>query len=195
MEDHAVTRIGTRHVLDTSSDFIVVSEADHSSQIPILLEESSPDFLLMDLKLPGENSLGQISQWKKTYPKLKIVILSMVEEEKTIRAMKDLGVDGYLLKSDNLTSITDNLLEISKGAKIFPKGIDLFTKDEETILPNEREKSILVLLGQGKNYSEIGTTLDLSKRTVEYHVGKLKDKYNCKTIAELILKVKANSWL
>ncbi len=191
VEDHAVTRIGVKHVVDSSSDFEVIGEADHSSQIPTLLEDAKPDFLLLDLRIPGESSLSQIKVWKIKYPNLKIVILSMVDEPGAVLSAIDSGVDGYLLKSDDLRTLTENLKEIAKGKTIYSESIKQhFTRKSDGTQTTSKEKEILKLLGQGKTYQEIGLEIDLSKRTVEYHVGRLKERFQCKTVAELIGKAK-----
>lgn len=192
VEDHAVTRVGVKHVLNQSAEFQVVGEADHSSQISKLLETETPDFVILDLRLPGENVLTQIKVWKQSYPNLKVVALTMLDEQSVVQSAIEAGVDGYLLKSDDLSSLTQNLVDISQGKTIYSKnlklGINRRTDSQKTA--NKKEKLILSLLGQGKTYQEIGTDIGLSKRTVEYHVGRLKDRFTAKTVAELISRAK-----
>ncbi|TGN17645.1 response regulator transcription factor [Leptospira idonii] len=192
VEDHAVTRVGVKHVVNSSTDFEVVGEAEHSSQIAPLLKEKTPDFLLLDLRIPGENVLNMVKEWKKEFPQLKVVTLTMLDEQPIVHSAIEAGVDGYLLKSDDLSSLTKNLSEIALGKTVYSKNLKLSfnRKPQDGKVANKKEKQILTLLGQGKTYQEIGTEIGLSKRTVEYHVGRLKDRFNSKTVAELIGRAK-----
>ena len=192
VEDHAVTRVGVKHVVNSSSDFEVVGEAEHSNQIAQLLSETTPDFMLLDLRIPGDNVLNLVKDWKKEYPGLKVVTLTMLDEQAIVHSAIEAGVDGYLLKSDDLSSLTKNLSEIAAGKTVYSKNLKLSfsRKPQDGKVANKKEKQILTLLGQGKTYQEIGTDIGLSKRTVEYHVGRLKDRFNSKTVAELIGRAK-----
>ncbi|MDZ4727930.1 MAG: response regulator transcription factor [Leptospira sp.] len=192
VEDHAVTRVGVKHVVNSSNDFEVVGEAEHASQIEALLTEKNPDFMLLDLRIPGENVLNQVKEWKKKFPKLKVVTLTMLDEQAIVHSAIEAGVDGYLLKSDDLSSLTKNLNDIALGKTVYSKNLKLSfnRKPQDGKVANKKEKQILTLLGQGKTYQEIGTDIGLSKRTVEYHVGRLKDRFTAKTVAELIGRAK-----
>lgn len=194
VEDHAVTRVGVKHVVNSSDDFEVVGEAEESSQIAPLLAKTNPDFVLLDLRVPGENVLNMIKDWKKEYPNLKVVTLTMLDEQPVVHSAIEAGVDGYLLKSDDLSSLTKNLNEILNGKTVYSKNLKLSfnRKPTDGKVANKKEKQILLLLGQGKTYQEIGDEIGLSKRTVEYHVGRLKDRFNAKTVAELIGRAKEN---
>lgn len=192
VEDHAVTRVGVKHVVNASTEFEVVGEAEHSSQIAPLLAEKAPDFMLLDLRIPGENVLNLVKDWKKSYPNLKVVTLTMLDEQAIVHSAIEAGVDGYLLKSDDLSSLTKSLTEIASGKTVYSKNLKMsFTRrPQDGQVANKKEKQILTLLGQGKTYQEIGTEIGLSKRTVEYHVGRLKERFSSKTVAELIGRAK-----
>ncbi|GBF49740.1 two component response regulator receiver protein [Leptospira ryugenii] len=192
VEDHAVTRVGVKHVVNSSNDFEVVGEAEHASQIEPLLKDKNPDFMLLDLRVPGENVLNMVKDWKKSFPNLKVVTLTMLDEQTVVHSAIEAGVDGYLLKSDDLSSLTKNLDEIAQGKTVYSKNLKLSfnRKTQDGKVANKKEKQILSLLGQGKTYQEIGDDIGLSKRTVEYHVGRLKDRFNAKTVAELIGRAK-----
>ncbi|EOQ97644.1 response regulator receiver domain protein [Leptospira wolbachii serovar Codice str. CDC] len=192
VEDHAVTRVGVKHVVNSSPDFEVVGEAEHASQIAPLINETRPDFVLLDLRIPGENVLNMVKDWKKEHPNLKVVTLTMLDEQPIVHSAIEAGVDGYLLKSDDLSSLTKNLNEIAAGKTVYSKNLKLSfnRKPQDGKVANKKEKQILTLLGHGKTYQEIGTEIGLSKRTVEYHVGRLKDRFNAKTVAELIGRAK-----
>ncbi|TGL58070.1 DNA-binding response regulator [Leptospira ognonensis] len=192
VEDHAVTRVGVKHVVNASTDFEVVGEAEHSNQISQLLTEKMPDFMLLDLRIPGDNVLNLVKEWKKEHPNLKVVTLTMLDDQAIVHSAIEAGVDGYLLKSDDLSSLTKNLSEIASGKTVYSKNLKLTfsRKPQDGKVANKKEKQILTLLGQGKTYQEIGTDIGLSKRTVEYHVGRLKDRFNSKTVAELIGRAK-----
>jgi len=192
VEDHAVTRIGIRHVVDSSPEFEVISETDNGSEIQALLEDARPDFLLLDLRIPGENALTQVKRWKREFPDLKVVVLSMVEDPSVVQSAIETGIDGYLLKSDDLGTLTKNMQEILNGKTVYSSGLNLQSYRKSTVPAQATTKEIEILqrLGQGKNYGEIAEEIQISKRTVEYHVGRLKDKFQCKTVAELIGKAK-----
>lgn len=192
VEDHAVTRVGVKHVVNSSTGFEVVGEAEHSSQIVALLKEKNPDIMLLDLRIPGENVLNLVKDWKKEYTGLKVVALTMLDDQAIVHSAIEAGVDGYLLKSDDLSSLAKDLSDIASGKTVYSKNLKLsFTrKPQDGKLANKKEKQILTLLGHGKTYQEIGTEIGLSKRTVEYHVGRLKDRFSSKTVAELIGRAK-----
>ena len=98
------------------------------------------------------------------------------------------------LKPSTVTGVVESsqLNEIASGKTVYSKNLKLSfnRKPQDGKVANKKEKQILTLLGQGKTYQEIGTDIGLSKRTVEYHVGRLKDRFNAKTVAELIGRAK-----
>ena len=99
VDDHEVLRTGTRQILETAPDIVVVGEADDGEAALALVKELHPDVVLVDIRLPGHNGIEVARQLATSHPDTKVVILSAYDDPEYLRAALAAGVAGYLLKT------------------------------------------------------------------------------------------------
>lgn len=196
-DDHAVVRSGLKYILDAQPDLEVVADAADGTEAFMLLEHQSVDVVLMDLRMPpGENGLQTTKRILANFPEIKVIILSMHEEEEYVRQAFANGASGYVLKSSPDQVLIQAIHEVSLGKKIvdpYFKGIEIqTTKAAEVDVTtsysklSKREREVLPLVALGYSNKQIAERLFLSVKTVEVHKAHIMKKLGVKSFAELL---------
>ncbi len=200
-EDHNVVRNGIKSLLDKENELQVVAEATNGRQALELLEKGlHVDIILADINMPEMNGIDLIVQIKSKYPKIKVIILSMLDNEKYIVEAFKAGAGGYILKNVNADELIYALKHIHfKNERyvcheIALRLLDKMINKPEVIVSDEmieidlskREIEVLMLIGEGYTNIEIADKLFTSKRTVEGHRQNLIDKTGSRNTAALI---------
>jgi len=197
-DDHKLFRKGLSSMFEDIPGISVVGEAANGQELLSLLTKEETDLILMDLKMPLMDGIEATEQIKSKYPDIKIIVLSMYEDERFIIHLLELGVNGYLLKNaepeemeytintvidkdfcfnDQVTNIMrKNLFGTKKGKPNFDTNVQ-FTP---------RELQILKLVCKEMTNQEIGVELHLSSRTVEGHRKKILEKTGAKNTAGMV---------
>ena len=204
-DDHSVVRSGLRALLQTSPDYTVVGEAENGDQAVALASQLKPDVLVMDISMPGLNGIEATAKLKRLEPSLKIVILTVHEDEEYIFQMLKAGANGYVLKTAGKKEIFASIDSAVSGERFFSPGvskliIERFIKREiqqpppsEVLLEpsghshlTRREVEVLQLIAQGYTNRKIAGTLFLSVRTVNTHRTNLMQKLDIHDTAGLV---------
>jgi DNA-binding NarL/FixJ family response regulator len=202
VDDHKLIRDGISSYLKSEPDkYHLIGEAENGKEALTKIAALQPDLVITDLNMPEMDGLELIKELKKTYPAIKIIVLSMVDEAQYIKQVLKLGANGYLLKnsgaedvkksvdavmdgqvyySSEVTSVIMNQL-VSGGKQ---KKVSRF--DNEFTL-TKREKEILKLIVQEYNNGEIADKLFISIRTVDAHKRNMIEKTGSKNIAGLLV--------
>ena len=192
-DDHPLFRDGIISLL-TARNFEVVGQAGDGRQAVEKVRALRPDLVLMDINMPVMSGLEAIRLIKAENPKVKIVVLTVSDEdEKLFEAIKS-GADGYLLKSLESDEFFHLLTGLPRGetpispllaAKILQEFAHLQRgKGEETL--TEREQEVLRLLAQGALNKEIAAALVISENTVKYHVKNIMEKLHLRNRGQVI---------
>jgi len=199
VDDHELIRRGVRAIIEGHDGWEVVAESDNGQEAVEIAARTSPDVVMMDISMPGLNGLDATRLIVRARPETQVLVLSMHDSERLIRDVLSSGARGYILKSDasrDLVTATESLLS---GKPFFtPKVSEVVlnaylrraeaqrdpTSAEAALTTRERE--ILQLLADGKSNKEIGSTLDISTRTVETHRRNLMAKLNLHSIADVV---------
>jgi len=196
VENHAIVRQGLRTLLDRSADLEVVGEAADGRDALRLLRLSRTDIVLLDIRMPNLNGVDACRQITKEYPTVKVIALTLVTEQDTIRRMFEAGAKGYLLKDGGLdqllhairtvlsgkTYLTPELQKTAVGQYDFPSG-DSHKRGKPLLSGRERE--VLQLVAEGRTTRQIAEMLDISVKTVETHRHNLMQKTGLFSIADL----------
>ena len=178
--------------------------ADDEDGIAILktfqLLQALPDVLLMDMEIPGMSAIELNRKMRSSYPKVKVIILSMFDREREIYKMVEEGVCGYLSKSCNQYELKEAIEKVYISGFFFPESIksvlqkssDFKANHIETFNHTEieltnREKEIIQLICQELTNVEIAEKLFISPRTVEGHRNNLLMKTGSKNTAGLVV--------
>jgi DNA-binding NarL/FixJ family response regulator len=114
-EDHPQVRAGVRNLLSRASDIEVVGEADNGIQALHLVQELTPDVLVLDMEMPGLKGPDVARQLKADASPVRVLALSAYEDKEFVRNMLDSGAAGYLLKGDAPTMLIDAVRNVSRG--------------------------------------------------------------------------------
>jgi NarL family two-component system response regulator LiaR len=161
VEDHEATLAGLASALNAESDIEVVAQATDAITGLELAKEKAPDIVLLDLHLPG--SEGPRSTVKK-FCELpgKVIVFSAENRRAFVQAILDLGVAGYLLKSESISNVIEAIKTVSNGGKVVKSQSIAMGKEKLT----KAEQDVLTLLSRGMKYHEIGEERSASPATV-----------------------------
>ena len=194
VDDHAVLRDGLRSILDLESDIRVVGEAVSGEEVLKKVEEYRPDFILMDINLPGKNGIEVTSLVKSQYPNCRVLILTMFEHDEYLMEALRAGADGYLLKDSSSEQVVAAIRKVSQGdSVIHPRMTQKLiayhqtnSERNENVL-SEREKEVLFELVKGLSNKEIAEVLFISDKTVKIHINKIFKKLNVKSRTQAVI--------
>jgi len=194
VDDHPVVRRGLRNLFDEQWDFTVCGEAADVTQALTAATQLQPDFILVDLSLPGANGLKLITEIQKHQPDLPMLVLSMWDEilyaERAILA----GAGGYIMKGRPDEEILKAARQVLSGRIYLSSTVEAHL---ETRLPGhgeednpverltDREMAVFRLIGQGYMPRHIARELQLSPSTIEIYRTHLKEKLNLKSATQL----------
>jgi two-component system response regulator NreC len=195
IDDHGVLRAGLRSMLQGISDFNVVRDCTGGEEILNQIQLYKPDVVLLDISMPGLNGLELTKRISKTFPGVKILILTYHENSTIIQTAFRYGANGYILKAANQEELVGAIRTVACGnIYIYPSlkpqltielddGIDKLYSSE-SLTP--REVEVLKLLAQGLTSQQIAEKLFISVRTVESHRASLQGKLNVHTRSEIL---------
>ena len=196
-DDHTLVRAGIRALLEKLPGVEVVGEADDGREVLKLVKLHRPDVVLMDITMPGLNGLDAAARIIKDFPDVRVIILSMHNNEEYYwRALKA-GAAGYLLKKAATAELETALQQVVRGEVYLSKEISarLLKKisvdglaDQKSPLEQltGRQREILQLVAEGQNTKQIAELLKVSPKTVEYHRMKLMESLNVHDVPGLV---------
>jgi DNA-binding NarL/FixJ family response regulator len=196
-DDHPLVRAGIRAELENLPSIEVVGEANDGREALEMAAALSPDVVFIDISMPGLNGLETVERMIKEFPDVRVIILSMHENEEYVwRALKA-GASGYLLKRSATTELGAALRRVAQGEIYLCKAVTTkllrkFPRQNLANLKNPvekltlRQREILQLIAEGQNTKEIANLLKLSAKTVEYHRMQLMDRLNIHNIPGLV---------
>jgi DNA-binding NarL/FixJ family response regulator len=196
VEDHDIFRDGLVSLLTMKGIAEVIGVASNGEEFLEILENNTPDIVLMDISMPVMNGHIATVEAIKKYPDLKILVLSMFGDEKYYYQMIDAGVKGFILKSSGKEELINAIKLVAQGNSYFSNEllrniIINFGKKEVTETKTEkltnREFEILNLMCAGMSANEIANELNLSKKTVEGHRTNLFIKTQTKNSVALVI--------
>ncbi|OIP01133.1 MAG: hypothetical protein AUJ97_07350 [Bacteroidetes bacterium CG2_30_32_10] len=197
VDDYSMVRTGLSLLLEGNKNFEVIAEATDGENFLNLLDNCTPDVVLMDINMPKINGIVATKIALQKQPKIKVIALSMYEDLEHIESMMKAGAKGFLFKkvgSDELYKAINIVMNgenyLSQDVlKVLSNKFYTGTASVDPINLNTREKEILELLCQGMSTSEIAQQFELSPRTVECHKSHLLKKTNSKNTISLVLNV------
>jgi len=173
-DDHPVARSGVRGLLEKAVDIEVVGEASDGSEALRLVEEMSPDVLLLDMEMPGLKGLEVAQHLHTSGSPVRILALSAHSDKEYISGLLSNGAAGYLIKEEVPQTIVEAVRGVARGeegwvSRQIAAQMASWTQQETGQLTN-REMEVLRLVVKGQTNQEIGISLGISDKTVEKHL-------------------------
>ena len=206
-DDHEIFRDGLALMLSKQDTVTLVGQAGDGEELLRLVEEHQPDMVLIDIKMPRMDGISAARIILQQNPHLKIIALSMFEEENLIVEMLEAGAKGYLLKNADKKEILEAIFTVYEGnifyckhttarlaAMIVKSKFDPQKKNPDALF-TEREKEIIRLICRQNTAQEIGEHLFLSKRTVEGYRTRILEKMDVKNTAGVVVFALKNNMI
>lgn len=206
-DDHALVRDGIRALLEEEADLEVIGEVSNGKDALTMVEEKSPDILIIDIRMPEMGGIEAVEVLNKENTTVKSIILSMHDSEEYILKSVKAGANGYLLKDTDKTEFIKAIHTVQEGGKYFSGDIsnvlvnNLLNQNTTTekVEPTKRSKDtpfdltnkelkVLKLVLSGLTNQQISEKLENSKRTIETHRFNLMRKMEVKNLIELSKK-------
>jgi DNA-binding NarL/FixJ family response regulator len=197
-DDHKIFRKGVILSLRPYTNIKFVQEADNGEMLLNGLSESQPDVVLMDLRMPGKDGIEATKTISKQNPQIKVLVLSMYEDERFVFHMMENGANGYLLKNSEPQEIRRAIMDVyEKGYylnnyvnRILLKRSHARNKTTPSlnseITLTDKEKDVLRFICMEFTAQEIAQKMEISARTVESIKDRLMERFGSKNTAGLV---------
>ncbi|MEO7000202.1 MAG: response regulator transcription factor [Ktedonobacterales bacterium] len=197
VDDHVVMRAGTRRILEDEDDIVVIGEADDGVMALELAKYLQPDVIVLDIAMPNLDGVKTCRILRRRYPAIRILILTGHDNEAYVRAMRRLGVQGYLLKSAGPDELVGALRAIYHGDEVFVVANDAQATSEQDDRPRVTPKEVEVLqaVARGLRNRQVAEELNMSVNTVEFHMRNLLTKLHATSRAEALMQAQRLGWL
>ncbi|MGY2131153.1 response regulator [Hymenobacter sp. HD11105] len=199
IDDHAIIRDGVRSLLREEPGLEVVGEAGSGTELVNMLATTPCDVVVLDLNMPGSDGFATIPLVRERFPEVRILVLSMLDNERYVAQAVELGALGYALKSTGRTELIYAINTVAAGHPYLCTviGMALLRKmhapDTTSNMAakaasglSKRELEVLNLIAEGLTNAEIADKLFTSKRTIETHRQNIIEKTQAKNTAALI---------
>ena len=208
-DDHVLYRAGVITALSSKKDIKIMAEADNGSHLLNLLKGIQPNVILLDIQMPIMDGIATLPEIKKLYPGIRIIMLTMMDDQSMITKLMELGANSYLTKTSDseiiyeaiktcheqefyFNSLTNKALLNNLRQKTPITSIKL---QQEDATLSDKEITVLKLMCEEKSTREIAEVVELSPRTIEAIRDKLKTKTGAKSTAGLIMFAVKNKLL
>lgn len=192
-DDHRLVRRGIKEILKTANDITVCGEAADSEELLSLLQQGTPDVLILDLSMPGLSGTELIKHLSNAFAAVRILVLSMHNEVQFVAQAIRAGAQGYITKDADPEILLQAIQHIATNGKfIDPALVEamVFSADDALPLPHEslsaRELQVFGLLVAGNSLNAIAGELNLSPKTISSHKTRLMQKLGTNSNAELV---------
>jgi DNA-binding NarL/FixJ family response regulator len=201
VDDHALFRRGLQMVLEQEPDIEVVGEAGDGGDALAMAQDKMPEVVLMDVRMPGRGGIDATEKIKEAMPHVKILMLTVSDEEADLFDALKAGASGYLLKDTSIEEVADAVRKVSRDESLISpsmanKLVSEFTSmvkraDEKQSVPQprltDREMEVLKLVAKGRNNRDIAKELFISENTVKNHIRNILEKLHLHSRMEAVV--------
>ncbi|MFZ1527411.1 MAG: response regulator transcription factor [Ferruginibacter sp.] len=205
-DDHKIFRDGIKMALSDKPNLKMLWEAEDGKDLMHKIGIKKPDVLLMDIRMPEIDGINAIQLIRKEFEDIRIIVLSMYDDQQMISKMMEMGANAYLTKTTDPQEIYEAILTCMNddfyfndlvnravmGKLMQKKNVRQHYGAHTPVHFNEKEIKILQLLAEDKTTEEISKVIFLSPRTIETIRQNMKTKVNAKTISGLIMYAMRN---
>jgi DNA-binding NarL/FixJ family response regulator len=197
VEDKPEVRRNLARFVDEAPGFSCVLSCSTAEEALKAIPAANPDVVLMDIQLPGKSGIACTAELKALMPALRVMMLTVYEDNDAIFSALQAGASGYLLKRSAPNRLLEAITDLHRGGapmtgEIARRVIESFHRLKPAVNPQDKltpkEEEILALLARGFANKEIASKLDISYDTVRYHLKHIYDKLHVHSRTEAVLK-------
>jgi DNA-binding NarL/FixJ family response regulator len=196
VDDHPVMREGLAQMINHEADLTVCGQFEDGARAFAAIAALSPDLAIVDLSLKGSNGLELVKNIKASYPKLRMLVLSMYDESLYAERVLRAGGAGYIMKEEATEQVMGAIRQVLNGdiylssrmsSRLMHQLVGGRPAPGASVMErlSDRELEVFGLIGQGRSTRQIAEQLHLSVKTVESHRAHIKEKLNIRSAAEL----------
>ncbi len=196
-DDHAVLRAGLKMLIDAQPDLQVVGEAEDGEEAIERIIALKPDLALMDVNMPSLDGLEALRRIKAACPQVRVLVLSMYDDEGYLRRALENGASGYILKKAADSELMAAIRAVARGeVYVYPSLTHLLVNrylGREESRPSvavvelsERELEVVRLLAEGHTSEQVGQRLALSAKTVDTYKARVMEKLGLRSRVDLV---------
>jgi len=197
-EDNAGLREVLASIIRESSEFELAGEFGHCLDVIQNTEVFKPEVVLMDIDMPGKTGIEGVSEIKKIFPQVEVIMNTVFDDDdRIIKAIKA-GATGYLLKKNSLATLLSSIKDVKNGGapmsptiarRVLMLPANESGKTSISDLLSEREFEVLTLLSKGLSYKMVAEDVNLSIDTVRSHIKRIYEKLHVHSVTEAIHRV------
>jgi len=195
-DDHTLVRAGLRKLLEATPNYVVVGEAGDGLALLELAQQLQPGLVLMDIAMPGLNGIEATGRLVKSWPNIKVLILSMHLNEEYVRQALRQGAVAYLLKDAAPLELELALSAVMRGETYLSPAVSkgvvhdyvqrLRDDEQPAAALSPRQREVLQLIAEGHSTKEIARRLELSVKTVDTHRSQLMKQLDIHEVTGLV---------
>ena len=193
-DDHTMFREGLKQLLAQSTEIAIRGEACNGEQLLGLMDTTPCDVVLLDMSMPGRSGVALIRELRRRHPGVRLLVLSMHEEQQYIVEALKSGADGYVTKNSACDQLLLGIRRVANGEQFISAAASqglirqLCAAKEEAphLRLSYRERQVLDLLVAGHSVSDIARRLKISVKTASTHKTNMLEKMGLNGTAELI---------
>jgi len=204
-DDHAIIREGLKSLINMQPDMEVVGDADNGHAAWRQAKQLQPDVVVMDISMPELNGIQATERLKQECPHIKVLALTVHDDQGYLRQLLKAGASGYVLKRAALEELVQAIRVVTGGGtyldpKLAVKVVGRYMRqqliqDDARSDLSERETEVLRLIALGHSNKEIAAHLGISVKTVETHKARSMEKLALHSRAEVVRYALHQGWL
>ncbi len=177
-DDHQIFLEGVASLLRDHPHLDLVATANNGDDLLSLVAEHVPDVILLDLSMPGADTETILSSVESDHPEMSVIALTMFSDGQIARKYLDLGMAGYVVKDDAFDDLVHAVEEVTGGGQFISSSLvdGLGAAVREPLL-TPQEQAVIRAAADGKSNKEIARVLDISERTVRFHMSNCFTKF------------------
>jgi DNA-binding NarL/FixJ family response regulator len=200
VDDQTLVREGFARLLRDVDDIDVVGEAADGGTAVQLAAETSPDVILMDVRMPGMDGVEAAERIVRDHPEVRVLMLTTFDLDEAVHQALHVGASGFLLKDTPYDQLIHAIRAVSRGDSVLAPSITRRLIEAITPHPQpgaedaarlgrltEREAEVLRMIAKGMSNAEIGQATFLSEATVKTHVGRMLTKLGCRDRVQAVV--------
>jgi DNA-binding NarL/FixJ family response regulator len=197
-DDHDIYRDGLKALLDQCADFIVTAEASTGKQLITHCQTNPPDIVMTDIMMPVMDGI-EVTKWlSDNFPVVRVIALSMFNQDHLILDMLNAGASGYLIKNAHKNEIIEAIHTVYKNKPYYCSSTSHKlarligtsrngAKANNKVTFSSREIDIIRMICEEKTTKQIGDMLNISARTAEEYRKRIRDKMDVKSTAGMVI--------